>query len=159
MDAKDKKKPLTVGDFVRRCSSRSGAYSRDYDDNKLVVLRHQLSGGIGSQPVFNVVDIYDGFDWDSGHTFLELDFPVQAAGSEFERERRIQHEMSETIGFLYLALTYKHATASDKLATVVRILRARTGMALKDCIPGEMPDVMTSVRALVEAEMAKRPRK
>ena len=153
------KKPITISEFVRRCDLRNASAFSRYGENKLVVRRHQLSGGIGSQPVFNVVGISDGFDWDQGNTFLELEHPVQAAGDEFERERRVQHEMSETIGFLYLALTHKGASAADKLAEVVRILRARTGMKLKDCVPGEMPDVMTSVRALVEAEMAKRPRK
>lgn len=150
------KKPITVAEFVKRCEARKAGSYRDYGENELVVRRHGLSGGIGSQPVFHVVGVYDGFDWDNGHTFLELEFPVQAAGDEFERERRMQREMSETIGFLYLALTHKGASPADKLAEVVRILRARTGIKLKDCIPGEVPDVMTSVRALVEAEMAKR---
>lgn len=150
------KKPITVGEFVRRCGERGGPAFRNYSENELVVRRHQLADSIGAQPVFKVIGVYDGFDWDQGMTFLELEFPAQSAGDEFERERQVQREMSETIGFLYLALTHKHATATDKLAEVVRILRARTGLKLKDCIPGEVPDVMTSVRAVVEAEMAKR---
>lgn len=146
------KPPLKLADLVRRCDSRNG-------ENKLVVRRHQLSASVGGSPTFKVVGMYDGSDWNKGNTFLELDHPVQAAGDEFDRERRMQHEMSETIGFLYLALTHKGASAADKLAEVVRILRARTGIKLKDCTPGEVPDVMTSVRALVETEMAKRAKK
>ena len=153
------KKPITVAEFVKRSGHRDGPAFRDYGETKLVVRRHQLSGGIGSQPVFNVVGLYDGFDWDAGHLFLELDHPVQAAGDEFERERAMQREMSETIGFLYLILTHKGASAEQKLAEIVRTLRARTGMKLKDCLPGEVPDVMTSVRKLVEDEMAKRAKK
>ena len=155
----DDKKPITVGEFMKRCEQRGRPAYRDYGETELVVRRHQLSGGMGGQPVFHVVGLYDGFDWDDGKLFLELDFPVQAADAEFERERSVSRELSETIGFLYLALTHKHATAEQKLDAVVRTLRARTGMKLKDCIPGEMPDVMTSVRKVVEDEMAKRPQR
>lgn len=143
------KKPITVGEFVKR--------TRNDFHHILVVRRHQLSASVGGQPVFNVVGVHTGFDWDQGKIFLELEHPVQAADDEFDRERAVSRELSETIGFLYLALPHKHATAAQKLDAVVRTLRARTGLALKDCIPNEMPDVMTAVRKLVEDEMAKRP--
>ena len=142
----EKKEPMTSSDLKARLLD---------DDSIVAVRRHTLGGSMGSRPKFNVVGVYRGFDWDHGQVFLELDFPVQAAGDEFKRERRVASELSETIGFLYLALTHKHATAQEKLDAVVRTLRARTGMKLADCIPGVVPDVMTPVRALVEAEMAK----
>jgi hypothetical protein len=149
-------KPVTVGEFMHRCASRQASGARNYSDTELVVRRHLLSQSVGGAPVFHVVGMHDGFDWDAGKLFLQLDHDVQSAGAEFEREKRVQYEMSETLGFLYLALTHKHATAAQKLSEVVRILGARTGMRLKDCVPGEVPDVMTSVRNAVDAEMDKR---
>lgn len=150
------RKPLTVADFLKHCGIDAEPalqrYGRRYGEMRLVVRRHQLSGGIGAQPTFNVIGLYDGFDWDDGSLFLELDHPVQAAGDEYERERKMQREMSETIGFLYLALRRKGATPEQKIREIVSVLRGRTGLALKDVIPDEMPDVLASVGKQVDAE-------
>lgn len=152
------KTPITVADFLRHYGiteipERAG---RRAGETKLVVRRHALGGGIGATPIFNVVGLYNGFDWDDGKLFLDLDFPVHAAGDEFERERAMSREMSETLGFIYLALTRRGDTPEQKIRNIVSTLRARTGMKLKDVIPGETPDVMEAVGKMVDQERAKK---
>lgn len=150
------RKHLTVADFLKHCGIDAEPalkrYGRRYGEMRLVVRRHQLSGGIGAQPTFDVVGLHDGFDWDDGSLFLELNHPVQAAADEYERERKMQRELSETIGFLYLALRRRSSTPEQKLREIVDVLRSRTGLKLKDVIPGEMPDVLDAVGKQVDAD-------
>lgn len=116
------KKPLTVGELLRRLSHR--ATDRDKEAT-LAIHQETLGVGIGSSPRVDIVDIHWGFDWDDGLVFLQTPYPICAAGAEFERERARTRDLSERLGWIYNAISFGHATPEVKLANVMSIIRER----------------------------------
>lgn len=111
---------LTVDQLADLLTLPSGRQGGDW---KVVVQRETRAAVIGGHPTIGITGASYGFDWDAGKLFLETEMPIQAAGEEFEKERRHLRELHEALGFLWLTMRDKRLDGPSKLRAVQRILK------------------------------------
>lgn len=138
------RQPMTVAEARRRLAP----VGRDDGTDILAIGHKTLAGGIGSRPIIAVTGIHHGFDWDQGVVFLDTEVPVQAAGEEFERERRWARSMSEKLGWMHVTLGRGRVDDPAKaLADIMRILRSKD-----DIDPPAMADA--ALLAFIDRDIA-----
>jgi len=108
-----------------KVSELKAIINRFRDDDELVIASKTVFSTIGTKPSIPVKSFTIGFDWERGQVIINPEVPVAACDEEFEKAKKTAYEVSEALGFLWMAMGSKDLDDKQKIAAVKRILKSR----------------------------------